>query len=73
MVSDPPTGDREISCLFRLRGGWAAVILGAMTTASPSLPEYLREEILLHPENRQFPKFDASCQSHPAWSIGSAA
>ena len=59
-VVDPPTGDRELSRLFCLRGRRVAVILGAMTTASPSLPEYLREEILLHPENRQFPKFDAA-------------
>lgn len=26
--------------------------------SAPSLPDYYREEILLHPENRKFPKFD---------------
>ena len=26
--------------------------------SAPSLPDYYREEILLHPENREFPKFD---------------
>ncbi|MCH7229014.1 hypothetical protein [Haloferula sp. A504] len=29
-----------------------------MSTATASLPDYLHEEILLHPENRQFPSFD---------------
>ena len=29
-----------------------------MTTAAPALPDYLAEEILLHPEKRQFPPFD---------------
>jgi hypothetical protein len=29
-----------------------------MSTAAATLPDYLSEEILLHPENRQFPKFD---------------
>lgn len=28
------------------------------TTSHPSLPDYLREEILLHPEKRVFPPFD---------------
>ncbi|MFT4176422.1 MAG: hypothetical protein QM627_07165 [Luteolibacter sp.] len=28
------------------------------STTSPSLPEYFHEEILLHPENREFPPFD---------------
>jgi len=31
-----------------------------MSTFPPALPEYLKEEILLHPENRVFPKFDAA-------------
>ncbi|MCU0780156.1 MAG: hypothetical protein MUF04_03525 [Akkermansiaceae bacterium] len=31
-----------------------------MTTTTPSLPDYLREEILLHPEKRVFPPFDAA-------------
>jgi aminopeptidase len=29
-----------------------------MTIPAPSLPDYYREEILLHPENRKFPEFD---------------
>jgi hypothetical protein len=29
-----------------------------ITISSPSLPAYFREEILLHPENREFPAFD---------------
>jgi aminopeptidase len=29
-----------------------------MTTAAPTLPDYFREEILLNPENREFPPFD---------------
>lgn len=29
-----------------------------MTATAPSLPDYFREEILLHPENRKFPPFD---------------
>ncbi len=29
-----------------------------MSSAAASLPDYLSEEILLHPENRQFPPFD---------------
>ncbi len=31
-----------------------------MITAAPTLPAYLSEEILLHPEKRQFPPFSAS-------------
>lgn len=31
-----------------------------MTTTPHSLPDYLEEAILLHPENRVFPKFDAA-------------
>jgi hypothetical protein len=29
-----------------------------ITTPAPNLPDYYREEILLHPENRKFPDFD---------------
>ncbi len=29
-----------------------------LSITAPSLPEYYEEEILLHPENRKFPKFD---------------
>src|SRR6188768_2170008 len=29
-----------------------------MSTSAPSLPGYFHEEILLHPENREFPPFD---------------
>ncbi len=29
-----------------------------ISTAAPSLPDYFREEILLHPESRTFPPFD---------------
>lgn len=31
-----------------------------MSTSPPSLPDYLKEEVLLHPENRVFPEFDAA-------------
>lgn len=33
---------------------------GMTPTTAPSLPDYLREEILLHPENRTFPPFSAA-------------
>lgn len=39
-----------------------------MSTTCPALPEYLEEEILLHPENRKFPKFDLKRLLHTVFT-----
>ena len=45
--------------MFHLRDVTPMLKSPPMTTATSTLPDYLREEILLHPEKRQFPQFDA--------------
>jgi aminopeptidase len=39
-----------------------------MSTICHDLPDYLREEILLHPENRNFPSFDLSNLLHTVFT-----
>ncbi len=52
----PPYGRKRAKPRLRPLGLFVA--WAAMTPASPALPDYLSEEILLHPENRKFPPFD---------------